>query len=138
MDRAQVVKLLLDTHIWIWSLLEPERLGRRVARELLSDDSELWLSPVSVWELLILVEKKRVLLPSAPHRWIEDALRAAPIREAPLNHAVALMSRTIQLPQQDPADRFIAATAAIYDLTLVTADDAMLRGKGFRHLSNHR
>lgn len=132
------MKLLLDTHIWIWSLLEPERLGRRVAKALIADDSELWLSPISVWELLILVEKKRVVLPSQPHRWVEDALRAAPIREAPLNHAVASMSRIIQLPQQDPADRFLAATAAVYDLTLATADDGMLRGKGFRHLSNHR
>ena len=130
------MKLLLDTHIWIWSLLEPERLGRRVARELASADNELWLSPVSVWELLILVEKKRLSLTTDAERWVEDAFRAAPIREAPLTRAVALASRVVQLPQQDPADRFLAATAAVFDLTLVSADEAMLRGRGFRHLAN--
>lgn len=130
------MKLLLDTHIWIWSLLEPERLGRRVARALASADNELWLSPVSVWELLILVEKKRVSLTTGVERWVDDAFRAAPIREAPLTRAVALASRAVQLPHQDAADRFLAATATVYDLTLVSADQVMLRGRGFRHLAN--
>ena len=130
------MRLLLDTHIWIWSLLEPERLGRRVARELASSAAELWLSPISVWELLVLVDRKRVVLEVGPEKWLEDALRAAPVREAPLTTAVAVVSRSIQLPHQDPADRFLAATAAVYDLTLVTADEQLLRGRGFRHLAN--
>jgi PIN domain nuclease of toxin-antitoxin system len=58
------VRLLQDTHIWLWSLLEPDRLARRVAEELEKPDNELWLSPVSVWEFLILVEKGRVSLDS--------------------------------------------------------------------------
>lgn len=62
------MKLLLDTHIWVWALKRSERLGKRVARAL--------------------------------------------------------------------GDRFLAATAAVYDLTLVTADDRLLRGKGFRTLAN--
>jgi len=44
------LKLLLDTHIWLWSLGEPLRLGRRVRRELLDQNNELWLSPISAWE----------------------------------------------------------------------------------------
>jgi PIN domain nuclease of toxin-antitoxin system len=40
------VKLLLDTHIWIWGLLTPHKLGRRVTRELASLHNEIWLSPV--------------------------------------------------------------------------------------------
>ena len=51
------MKLLLDTHIWVWSLSEPSRLSPGVTRALDSKSSELWLSPISLWELGILVEK---------------------------------------------------------------------------------
>jgi PIN domain nuclease of toxin-antitoxin system len=42
------MRLLLDTHIWLWSLLEPERLGKRAANALKNPDNELWLSPISI------------------------------------------------------------------------------------------
>lgn len=44
------MKLLLNTHIWIWSILEPERLASNVAEALEASENELWLSPISVWE----------------------------------------------------------------------------------------
>ncbi len=130
------MKLLLDTHIWLWSLLAPDKLGRRVAAALSSARNELWVSPISVWETLVLAERGRIKLKVDAHRWVEDAFRAAPFVEAPLNRAVAVMSREIRLAHQDPADRFLAATAAVYDLTLVTADDQLLAGRGYRHLAN--
>jgi len=45
------VRLLLDTHIWLWSLLEPAHLVPAVANALADTDSELWLSPISTWEM---------------------------------------------------------------------------------------
>jgi PIN domain nuclease of toxin-antitoxin system len=130
------VKLLLDTHIWAWSLLEPERLRPRVAAALASDDNELWLSPVSSWELLLFVERGRLQLDAKPLVWIEQVLRTVPMQEAPLTHEVALTSRRLKLKHQDPADRFLAATAVVYDLTLVTADRHLLRSKEFATLAN--
>ena len=56
------MKLLLDTHIWIWSVASPERLSRKVVTSLESSKNDLWLSPISVWELLLLVEKRSVEL----------------------------------------------------------------------------
>jgi PIN domain nuclease of toxin-antitoxin system len=130
------VKLLLDTHIWIWSLLAPERLTSVVARELESPDNELWLSPISIWELLILVEKNRVVLDPNVYEWIATALQTAPINEAPVNIEVALSSRKLNVPHEDPADRFIAATALVYGLTLVTADGRLLDLKEISLLPN--
>ena len=49
------MRLLLDTDIWIWSLLDPAKLSKRVRAELESPDNELWLSPMSTWELLVLI-----------------------------------------------------------------------------------
>lgn len=133
MGRA-LVKLLLDTHIWIWSHLEPDKIGKSVAMALLDPKNELWLSPISIWEFLVLAEKGRILVKGDPEAWVESALSAAPMIEAPINREVAVRSRSVQVPHEDPADRFLAATAQVYDLTLVTADRPLLGGKGYRTL----
>jgi PIN domain nuclease of toxin-antitoxin system len=132
------VKLLLDTHIWLWSHTDPDRLGRRLARVLEDDATELWLSPISVWEFLLLAERKRIRLPrtTSPAEWVEAALARVPMGEAALNREVALRSRTVTLPHDDPADRFLAATADVYDLILATADRQVLTGRGFRTMAN--
>lgn len=120
------MKLLLDTHVWIWGLLEPERLAP-VVREALADaDNELYLSPISVWETLLLVEKGRIELRVPVEKWIDQALAQAPIFEAPLSIEIAQASRRLTLDHEDPADRFIAATAFVGGLTLVTADERLL------------
>ncbi len=118
------MKLLLDTHIWLWSLADPKRLSRRVLRELRDDGNELWLSPVSTWEAILLHAKGRIRLHGALRDWMANA--TAHFREAPLTHEIVLTAQELPLPQQDPADRFLAATAAVLGLVLVTADDRLL------------
>jgi PIN domain nuclease of toxin-antitoxin system len=130
------MRLLLDTHIWFWSLAEKERLSDAVLRELEDSEGEIWLSPISIWELMMLADRGRVALTPDPDSWIRAALRSADFREAALNHEVAIQSRTIDLSHGDPADRFLAATAKVYDLTLVTADDRLLGASGFSTLAN--
>lgn len=129
------MRLLLDTHIWLWALLEPRRLSRRVARALEDTSNELWLSPVSAWEAVLLCERGRVVVDDEPVRWVREALGAFPVREAPLTREEALVSREIRLPHGDPADRFIVATAVTRDLTLVTADTRLQRPAGPRRWS---
>lgn len=120
------MNLLLDTHVWLWSQLEPEQLSAR-ARDAVTDPaSMLALSPVSVWETLLLVDRGRVDLAPDPWRWIRTALATRAMREFPLTHEIALRSRSVRLPHDDPADRFIAATAMVHGLTLVTADRTLL------------
>lgn len=118
------MRLLLDTHIWLWSLNDPARLGKRVLHELRSNDNELWLSPISTWEALTLNAKGRIKLPASLSEWVSSATR--PFQEAPLTHEIALASRQLALPHNDPSDRFLAATAQILKLTLVTADANLL------------
>ena len=136
MGGPPFVRLLLDTHIWLWSLLIPEKLTRRVTKALVSRENELWLSPISTWELVMLVERKRVFLDKAVDAWIQDAMRRAPLKEAPITHEVALETRHVFLRHGDPADRLIAATARLLHLTLVTADERLIGGKGFSVLAN--
>jgi PIN domain nuclease of toxin-antitoxin system len=130
------VKVLLDTHIWLWSLTAPERLGGKVRRLLAPGKSEVWLSPISVWELLVLAERGRVRLDADPRAWVAEALEKAPFEEAVLSHEVARRSREVALPHPDPADRLLAATALWYELTLVTADRTLIEAKPCSILAN--
>jgi PIN domain nuclease of toxin-antitoxin system len=125
-QREPELKLLLDTHIFIWSLLEPTRIAPDVRARLNSPSSAFWLSPISTWEILVLAERGRLRLDPDPAAWIRRALRQAPVREAPLVHEVAIQSRLVALPHEDPADRFLVATAVVYGLTLVTADERLI------------
>lgn len=128
------MNLLLDTHVWIWSQLEPERLSTRARDAVTGAANTLALSPVSVWEALLLAEKGRLDLAPDPWNWIRTALTTRPLKEVSLTHEVALRSRSVRLPHDDPADRFIAATAMVHGLTLVTADRSLLECPDIRVL----
>jgi len=117
------LNLLLDTHIWIWSKVDPKRLGKRAAAELSDTGNQLWLSPVSVWEALALMHKGRIRVED-PIAWVERA--ADQLREAPLTQEIVRTGFALSLPHGDPADRFLAATAKVLKLTLVTADQRLL------------
>jgi PIN domain nuclease of toxin-antitoxin system len=119
------VKLLLDTHIWLWSLREPARLGRRVRQELEDGaKNELWLSPISTWEALLLNSKGRIRLHGNLADWLARA--TVNLREAPLTHEIVLAAQRLPTMHPDPADRFLVATAQVLGLTLVTADERLL------------
>lgn len=130
------MRFLLDTQIWLWSESAPKRLSRRVSRMLSDSRNELWLSPISLWEVFNLCRKGRIALKDGPSAWISNALSTVPFREAPMTYEVALATEDVVLVHSDPADRFLAATAKVYDLTLVTADENLIRGKGYSVLAN--
>jgi PIN domain nuclease of toxin-antitoxin system len=118
------LRLLLDTHIWLWSVEGVPLLGKRVRQELEDSSNERWLSPISTWEALMLNAKGKIRLHGNLDEWVARA--TALFREAPLTHEIALVARQLKLPHQDPADRFLAATAKVLNLTLVTADTRLL------------
>ena len=117
------MKLLLDTHIWLWSLREPNRLGKRTIHALSQPENELWLSPISLWEALVLERKGRISIHGDVGTW--QAQATARFREAPLTFEIVMTAHQLTL-HSDPADRFLAATAKVLGLTLVTADQRLL------------
>ena len=131
------MKLLLDTHIWLWSVANSERLSRRLFRAINDPRNELWISPISTWEIVLLCERGRLKLADGPELWVQKAISLAPLREAPVTHEIALATRSIALPHGDPADRLLAATALIHGLTLVTADRNLGSTKQIPILLNH-
>ncbi len=129
------MKLLLDTHIWLWYLLGNSRLSLQVQSAIADSNNEIWLSPISIWEAAILAEKGRISLQPDTSTWVSLALKNLETREATLNNEIALLSRQIELPHQDPADRFIVATTVFYQLTLATVDSNLTNSSWLRTFS---
>jgi PIN domain nuclease of toxin-antitoxin system len=85
---------------------------------------------------LNLTQKGRIELKPDPVQWLAHVFEALPFLEAPFNHQVAIQSRLLDLLHQDPVDRFLGATALVYHLTLVTADEGLIRSKKISLLPN--
>lgn len=102
---------------------EPARLGKRITRELIDPQNEVWLSPISVWEATLLIQKGRVRIDLELDEWVAQS--TVNTREAFLTNEIVLAAAMLQL-HPDPADRLLAATAKVLGLTLVTADQRLL------------
>ena len=128
------MKLLLDTHVWIWYLSGNERLSETLQTAIKDDLNELWLSPISIWEAMLLAEKGRIVLKPTPEKWVQNSLQELATKEAPLSNKIAILSRQLNLEHQDPADRFIAATAVHLDLVLATVDNRLTKADWLKTL----
>jgi PIN domain nuclease of toxin-antitoxin system len=120
------VKLLLDTHVWIWSIDAPTRLAPAIKELVEAGEHELMLSSITFWETVMLIERGKLGAPIEPRVWIEHAIREYPTTEIPVDRRIAMESRLPDMPVRDPADRFIAATARVHDAVLLTHDRALL------------
>ncbi len=125
------MRVLLDTHVWLWRLLEPDRLPDAVARALDNTETEVCLSPISVWETLVLARKGRLELRPDGDSWVRAALQASRPTMMAITHAIAIESESLDgFASSDPADRFLVATARVEGLALATADRAMIEFPG--------
>ena len=129
-------RFLLDTHIWLWAAIEPHKLTSEVRRSLNSPEAERFLSAISLWELSVMVEKKRFALKEDFAVWVQRSISDLNLNETPLVWKVAYELRYILPNQKDPADRFLAATAIAFDLILVTADQKLIGVPGLKVLAN--
>ena len=133
--------LLLDTHIWVWSVEAQERRVGRKTRQLLqraeSSDS-VRVSPISLFEVTYLHGAGRLGVTSSLEQWIEGALLPAGIRLAELTAHIAIDAGHIaRAALPDPMDRFLVATARQLDAMLVTCDRAILKYGDSGHVRVH-
>jgi PIN domain nuclease of toxin-antitoxin system len=127
---------LLDTHILLWSSFAPHKLSTGLHSALADSSHSRFLSPVSIWETIVLLEKKKIVIERDFGEWFEETRSDLDLQEVPLDWKIVHEMRLIMLGHKDPADRFLAATAKAYDLTLVTADAQLLKVPGLKTLSN--
>lgn len=126
--------ILLDTHVWLWLMMGNEKLSnsfkKAVDRNI--ENESILISAISLWELGMLVEKKRIELEMDCLDWVEQALENRGINLMPITPRIAIQST--RLPEEihgDPADKILIATAHEHNAVLVTHDQKILEyGKG--------
>jgi PIN domain nuclease of toxin-antitoxin system len=116
------VRLLLDTHVFLWLLAEPERLGDRIA-SLQDPGNQLLLSAASSWEIAIKAQLGRLNLPDDPKRYVPDRMRTIGAEPLAVQHTHALAVADLPPLHRDPFDRLLIAQARDLRLRIVTADE---------------
>ena len=122
------MKYILDTHVWIWWNMNPEKLSSAVRKliEMTSKYEELLLSAISPWEFSKLLEKRRLAISIDPEDWIRLALEMPKLRLLPLSPVLAYRSTILPPPfHDDPADQIIVASAREEGATILTSDDRL-------------
>lgn len=130
------MKLLLDTHVWIWAFEGSRALGSKCRRILVSADNERWVSPISTLEIARLVDRGIIELVCPMSEWLVRSIKALKLRTLEIDHATAIEAYT--LPGEfhaDPADRLLVAAARVHGLKLVTADRKILSYGGVDSMS---
>jgi PIN domain nuclease of toxin-antitoxin system len=120
------VRLLLDTHVFLWLQTEPERLDDHLT--LVEDrGTTLLLSAASSWEIAIKYGLGRLPLPEPPERYVPTRMRAIGAQALPIEHAHALAVAALPALHRDPFDRLLVAQAEAAGATILTADPAVAR-----------
>ncbi|HTB92034.1 MAG TPA: type II toxin-antitoxin system VapC family toxin [Candidatus Sulfotelmatobacter sp.] len=130
------MRFLLDTHIWLWMFREPHKLSSVVHQAVTEPSNDRYLSPISIWEVMILLEKKRISFHEDFAVWFARTSQDLELEEANLTWQVVHEMRYILPNHKDPADRFLAATAIAHDLILVTSDQKLIGVPGLKVLAN--
>ena len=133
-------KIILDTHIWLWAMIGNPILTssfRKAFEHSLKIHSVL-ISPISIWEIGMLVEKKRIQIDRDSQEWIDQALDVPGLKLSAVPPRIAIQST--RLPgtiHGDPADRILIATAHEENAVLVTCDKKLLEYGKDKFISVH-
>jgi PIN domain nuclease of toxin-antitoxin system len=117
------VILLLDTHVLLWSLLQPERLDARVATALRDASNTLLVSAVTAWEIAVKQSLGKLTIPGPADVWLPEACHETGLDWLPVTPADALSVGRLPWHHRDPFDRLLAAQVR-GGVVLVTHDRA--------------
>ena len=120
------MKLLLDTHIWLWMRAEPHRIPSPVRRKLASESATLYLSAACVMEISIKQTIGKLRLDLTTREFV-DGLLSKGVLPAVVEIEHAIVAGALPPHHRDPFDRTLIAQAQVDGLTLVTADPRILR-----------
>jgi PIN domain nuclease of toxin-antitoxin system len=119
--------IICDTHVLVFDALAPARLSAKARRRLKEGEAagQLACADISLWEIAMLMAKRRLQVDEAPGSFIQTVLDARGYRVLPITSAIAALAQSADIAQKDAADRLIAATALATGADLLSADRQM-------------
>jgi PIN domain nuclease of toxin-antitoxin system len=114
------MRLLLDTHVLIWSTVDPGRLSDDAATAISDPENDLFVSAVSGWEVAVKRAQGRLQFPEVDRALLADRRMV----ELPISLAHAAEAGALPLHHRDPFDRLLIAQARVDDLIVLTRDRA--------------
>lgn len=119
------MRLLVDTHCWLWSLLSPQRLNEQARKALSDPENEIFLSVASTWEIVVKFKLGKMDLPSPPSEYIPDRLERLGHQTLTIRQDHVLQLENLPHHHRDPFDRLLIAQALVEKLQLMTADGVL-------------
>jgi PIN domain nuclease of toxin-antitoxin system len=117
--------IVLDTHVWVWWLSDPQKLPGRARRTVLeaAGDRAIYISAISAWEIALLASRGRLTFTMDAQDWIAKSEALPFLHFVPVDNAIAVRAVRLAEPfHNDPADRIIVATAIIMGVPVITSD----------------
>jgi PIN domain nuclease of toxin-antitoxin system len=121
------VRLLLDTHTFLWWIANDDRLSTRARKVIADGENDVLFSTVSAWEIVIKAGLGRLLLPEEPERFVPRQVEANAFSVLPLHLGHAFRVSALPDVDRDPFDRLLVAQAAVERLALVSGDRGLSR-----------
>jgi len=118
------VKFLLDTVVWVWSIDAIENIGKRGLEILEDGRQDIFLSPVSSWELSIKMRLGKLSLPKSPAACVSQYMVQQGLRPLPIAHSHTVKVYDLPNHHRDPFDRLLIAQALTENMVILTADHA--------------
>jgi PIN domain nuclease of toxin-antitoxin system len=116
------MRLLLDTHVLLWLLSDPDRIEQRARRNIEDTGNTVLLSAVSTWEIATKHALGKLALPEPPEALLARAARELQSTELPITGRHALISASLPKHHNDPFDRLLVAQAIVDQAVLATGD----------------
>ncbi len=125
--------ILLDTHILVWFISNPEKLSKKAKKAIereIDTKKQILVSSISIWEIYMLVKKDRIKLTIDIDSWIKKIEQSGLFEFVPIDNQISIKSVELNNKfHEDPADRMIVATSLILDAKLITSDKKILNSK---------
>ena len=119
------MRLLVDTHAWLWMLASPDRIPARTREQLADPAVDVLVSAATAWEIAIKYELGKLPLPEHPTTWVPDRIERTGSTPLAVEHEHALRAGALPRHHRDPFDRMLVAQSQALDMPLVSADTAL-------------
>ena len=122
------MRVLIDTHIFLWLFLEPKRISKQI-QEFLEDNftNEIYVSHATAWEIAIKYGVRKLKLPQTPELFVPDRIKRANFLHLPIKIQHVLQVHNLPPIHKDPFDRLLVSQARIENLTILTADPSFAK-----------